>query len=307
MTNTTFPVLDYRFRRGNLSALKKTAILNGSLNFTQDTREFFVDIEDKRIKISDLVLSTEPQIVSMTEPENKLYLAVDTFKLMYFDRKSLSWKVVGSNDVTHSSDADFALCDGEGNIISKHYISINESNLKDVELQHQIDEILHIIGDIERFDIELIENISELPLIGTKGIIYFVRENNDELSNDRTSKYYGEYIWIEDSSIINGTEISGYYEKIGITTVDLTNYYTKQEIDTLLSEINDKIGRLHDDLNLRIDVTSNKLSSDIAQTNIDLKSTKENLENIIAALEISLKKYTDDSFNVVDFGDEDEE
>lgn len=305
MTNTTFPVLDYRFRRGNFSALKKTAILHGSLNFTQDTRELFVDIEDKRIKISDLVLSTEPQIVSMTEPENKLYLAIDTFKLMYFDRKTLSWKVVGSNDVTHSSDSDFALCDGEGNIISKHYISIDESNLNDAELQHQIDDILNIIGDVERFDVELIESISELPLIGTKGVIYFVRENNDDMSDDRTSKYYGEYIWIEDSSVINGAvEIAGYYEKIGITTVDLTNYYTKREIDTFISNINEKIEILKNEVNLRIDVVSNELNNDISQTNHNLENTKKYLEDIITALEISLKSYTDASFNLVDFGDE---
>lgn len=271
---TSFPNIDFQFGKGNLEALKNTAVVNGSINFTKDSRELFVDIDNRRIKISDIVIDTEVSITSLEKPEKKLYLAIDSFRLLWYDSDLMSWKIVGSDDVFHSLNSDYAIYDSSGNMINQYYISIEKSQLADQELQNQINHLLYIIGDIERFDVELIDDVSLLPPVGTKGVLYFVLEDADAMTKveegDKTAKIYGEYIWIE-QTITNPPEeggqptisIVGYYEKIGITTVDLGNYYTKQEIDTIVNRS-----------------------------------------------ETTLKKYTDDSiteaFSVVDFGDDDE-
>lgn len=298
MAKTNFPNIDFRFRRGCLSALRNTSVLNGTLNFTNDTRELFVDMDDRRVKISDIVLSTEPEIRSLPDPENKLYIAVDSFKLLYFDFKSLSWKVVGSNDVNHSSDADFAICDAEGNIINKHYISIDDSNQRDSELQDQIDDILYIIGDIERFDTIIINDYSELPIIGTKGTIYFVKENSYDLDPiTHTSKYYGEYIWIESTGEVG---LPGYYEKIGITTVDLSNYYTKQEVNDLITNLGNTMNENFSELNNRMNQHVSALVDTINNTNSALTETDTKLTLMINSLNETLTAYINDA----DYGDE---
>ena len=60
------------------------------------------------------------------------------------------------------------------------------------------------------------EVVEELPQSGEEGIIYLV-PNEDET--------YTEYIWISDEER---------FEIIGTTDVDLTNYYTKAQVDALI-------------------------------------------------------------------------
>lgn len=60
------------------------------------------------------------------------------------------------------------------------------------------------------------EVVEELPQSGEEGVIYLV-PNEDET--------YTEYIWISDEER---------FELIGTTDVDLTNYYTKAQVDALI-------------------------------------------------------------------------
>lgn len=60
------------------------------------------------------------------------------------------------------------------------------------------------------------EIVEELPQTGEEGVIYLV-PNEDET--------YTEYIWIADEER---------FELIGTTDVDLTNYYTKAQVDALI-------------------------------------------------------------------------
>jgi hypothetical protein len=90
------------------------------------------------------------------------------------------------------------------------------------------DEIMDAIASIESkvdainsFEIKVLSSDEELPEIGESHIIYFVPQSN---SDDDTK--YDEYLWIESES---------YYEKIGITIPDLSDYYTKLEVDNLVS------------------------------------------------------------------------
>lgn len=75
------------------------------------------------------------------------------------------------------------------------------------------DEVNNIISTLSSLKIEAVE---ELPTIGSTDTIYLVPKADSEEQNT-----YDEYIYLE-----NGT-----YEKIGDTTVDLSNFYTKTETD----------------------------------------------------------------------------
>lgn len=65
--------------------------------------------------------------------------------------------------------------------------------------------------------------VNTLPEEGESSVIYFVPEENSG-----ENQQYIEYIWMEEA---------GYFESIGVSNTDLTNYYKKSEIDTKISNI----------------------------------------------------------------------
>lgn len=75
------------------------------------------------------------------------------------------------------------------------------------------DEVNSIISTLSSLKFEVVET---LPALGSTDIIYLVPKADSEIQNT-----YDEYIYLE-----NGT-----FEKIGDTTVDLSNYYNKTEAD----------------------------------------------------------------------------
>lgn len=76
-------------------------------------------------------------------------------------------------------------------------------------------EVTALINAIQKVTITIVE---ELPATGDSNVIYFVPKTGS--GNDT----YNEYIYINNS-----------WEKIGDTDVDLSNYYTKSQTDTLLN------------------------------------------------------------------------
>ena len=75
------------------------------------------------------------------------------------------------------------------------------------------------IGKINSFEIVVIDQGGSLPTTGADHTVYFL----PYASGDSDTKYE-EYIWLTD-----------YYEKIGMTTADLGNYYTKAETNTQIT------------------------------------------------------------------------
>lgn len=143
--------VDFGFRRGSKENLVNTAIKNGTLNFTKDTKELFVDIDDKRIQISSIIFNggTEDQIRAIENPSNKLYLASDTFKLLYFDPNSLEWRTVT----------------GDGIDLDRYYTKLQvDTLLKDIT--SKLEEIKQAIAALqithEEDVIEINEDIDEL-------------------------------------------------------------------------------------------------------------------------------------------------
>lgn len=87
-------------------------------------------------------------------------------------------------------------------------------------------EVNNLIGQIQTAHFEV---VAQLPAQGEDNIIYLVPRSETEEDN-----IYDEYIWI-----------SNRYEKIGSTDVDMSNYYTKSEVDDKLDEKEDKIDSIN--------------------------------------------------------------
>ena len=91
-------------------------------------------------------------------------------------------------------------------------------NLANYYLKSEIytkQEVTALINAIQKVTITIVQ---ELPSTGDSNVIYFVPKTGS--GNDT----YNEYIYINNS-----------WEKIGDTDVDLSNYYTKSQTDTLLN------------------------------------------------------------------------
>ena len=88
---TQLPV-DFRFKRGTKDGLNHLAIDNGSLNFTVDTKEFYVDIDDRRLAITSVEFyNTEAEIKALTNIGDKMYVALDTKRILAFDKDTSEW------------------------------------------------------------------------------------------------------------------------------------------------------------------------------------------------------------------------
>ena len=77
-------------------------------------------------------------------------------------------------------------------------------------------EVNNLIGSITSISFEV---VSVLPTTGSSNIIYLLAKTG------ATNDVYDEYIYVNNS-----------WEKIGSTSVDLSNYYNKTEVDTKLGE-----------------------------------------------------------------------
>lgn len=186
--------VDFGFRRGSKENLVNTAIKNGTLNFTKDTKELFVDIDDKRIQISSIIFNggTEDQIRAIENPSNKLYLASDTFKLLYFDPNSLEWRTVT----------------GDGIDLDRYYTKLQvDTLLKDIT--SKLEEIKQAIAALqithEEDVTEINEDIDEL----TDDINYI--ENNYLQANltDETAIVDGGDVTEDESSSGESVEDAG--------------------------------------------------------------------------------------------------
>ena len=110
---TPIPV-DFRFKRGTKDGLNHLPIDNGSLNFTVDTEEFYVDIDDKRLTISSVEFyNTEADIKALTNPGDKIFVAKNTRRILAFDPITEQWIYLSSSGLM------LGACDTLGNVKDK--------------------------------------------------------------------------------------------------------------------------------------------------------------------------------------------
>jgi hypothetical protein len=82
--------------------------------------------------------------------------------------------------------------------------------------------VANALKDITGISFSKVESFSALPTTGTVGVIYLVPKSASETNN-----IYTEYYWDATTSK---------YEKLGDTTVDLTNYLAKDDIGELSTD-----------------------------------------------------------------------
>ena len=215
------------------------AVANGTLRVMTDTEELYVDIGGSRLPLGSFVTgNTEAQIRALNVANilPKIYLSSDTFKLFWYDTVSSAWKVMGGDSVAYASEAGSATNDSAGNNIVNTYETKTDAAAAYEQINADIDALETAIGQINSFEVRTVATVAELPTPGQSNIIWFVP--NDSIPGG-TNKY-DEYIWFVNEQETGG----GHYENIGTTEADLTNYYTKSEIDTTVGTINGSIGDL---------------------------------------------------------------
>ena len=111
----------------------------------------------------------------------------------------------------------------KGNYALKSEIPTKVSSLTNDKGYQTASDVAGMIASIPQFSISIVDS---LPSSGQKMVLYLVPKTS--ASGD---DIYDEYIWIESTSA---------FELVGSTTVDLGDYYTKTETNTLLSGKQDK-------------------------------------------------------------------
>ena len=111
------------------------------------------------------------------------------------------------------------------------------------------DEVKSLLGTAAGFQFVIVD---ELPEQGDPTKIYLVPITQPETRAAVAENSYFEYIWLSEENR---------YENIGSTQIDLSNYYTKDEITNLLSPIQEDISTLE------TDNTTNKANISSLQSN----------------------------------------
>jgi len=84
------------------------------------------------------------------------------------------------------------------------------------------------VGNINKFEIVVLEVGESLPATGALYTLYFVPEEPDVITGNANK--YDEYMWVEKE--VDGVK-TGAYEKVGVTEADFNNYYTKAQVDAI--------------------------------------------------------------------------
>lgn len=105
---------------------------------------------------------------------------------------------------------------GNGIVIDGNVISAIQQDLSNYYTKAQVNDLIDAIDKVS------LEPVNELPATGEPNVIYLVPSTNPQTTNAKD-----EYIYINNA-----------WEQIGSTAVDLSNYYTKSEVDEKFYESN---------------------------------------------------------------------
>lgn len=118
--------------------------------------------------------------------------------------------------------------------------------------------------------------VSELPSTGENGVMYLVPSTDGETGN-----VYIEYIWVDNK-----------FEKIGDTTtkVNLTDYYTKTQVDTQISTQiqNYHLGPFRDELTKKADKNHTHEDATISKSGFMSASDKSKLDSLNESGDITI-------------------
>lgn len=174
----------------------------------------FTDYDDKEIK-EELKNLSNDKADKKDIPTKLSQLQNDKG---YLSEIPSEYKTKSENDQLYQSKGDYALKseipDVSGFITKTvddlvNYYKKNETYTKQ--------EVNSLIGQISTISILVVD---QLPITGESNVIYLVPSENPKVKNEKD-----EFIWV------------GKWEQIGSTAIDLSNYYTKEEVNQLLANI----------------------------------------------------------------------
>ena len=144
---------------------------------------------------------------------------------------------------------DSKITDSEGNYI---FYTKDETYTKE--------EVNELIEVLPKFEIKIVEELPTKDISGTT--IYLLRNTDSEGNN-----FFDEYIYINNR-----------WELIGTTKIDLSDYYTSVEVDSLLDEKQDILSA-----GSGINITGKVISIDDTEvaTKDDIDKLTEDLENLV--------------------------
>lgn len=125
--------------------------------------------------------------------------------------------------ITQDNDTTYEIGTANAAGITKLYSSTGtnvDGTMTQSAINNEINTLNTKIEAVGSFHVSV---VNTLPEEGESSVIYFVPEENSG-----ENQQYIEYIWMDDA---------GYFESIGVSNTDLTNYYKKSEIDTKISNI----------------------------------------------------------------------
>lgn len=162
-------------------------------------------------------------------------------------------------------------------------IAIDDSSTSN-ETTYSSSKIQSLIASINKFNIQVVET---LPETGEKFVIYLVpiqeisEQDETEEPTTQISDTYNEYIWTTDEDGENGK-----WELIGTTNINLSDYYTKTEVDTFLDSVNTSV----DALDSRITTAVGNITT--LQGEITTKAAQEDLTVEVEAREALAERVT---------------
>lgn len=149
---------------------------------------------------------------NITTNSDNIVLNEEAIKLLRSDLETYYTKTEDLKDVTFTGDYN--------DLINLPDIPSLEGYATEEYVNNKV---VEAISQIEKFDFVVVD---ELPEVGESNHIYLVSHIHDE------SNVYDEFIWIDAIQT---------FEKIGTTDIDLSGYYIKEEVDTLLNAKVDKV------------------------------------------------------------------
>lgn len=191
-----------RATKARLETIKET-LENYELVYSIDTNELGVKNSDGTITYFGVVTELEWSNIL-----NKPTFATVATSGAYAD-------LTGKPDLDLKLDKDFSALPAQTNPLLTDVLVLNRgTTIHKVTLGNLLAQV----------DNEIFKVVSELPATGVANKIYLVPSSNPETQNA-----LDEYIWVDNA-----------WEKIGAVKVDLSNYFNKSEINSMLENKVDK-------------------------------------------------------------------
>ena len=239
-TATGFVSVDDRLTALENDTTDATAVaeINAKLgNYPASTATGFVSVADRFAAGEGEVDEIQAQLGNYAASTSTGFVSVeDRFTADESDISALQTEVgAASNPDAASLRGRMATAEADiDELEAKFGAYANSTDSEFVTVENRFAALESAVGNINRFDVQVIPDGGSLPVVGTQYTLYFVRHNS--IPTDPDYNVFDEYMWVVKTPA-SGEDPAVYgYELVGTTETDLTNYYTKTEMDATIGD-----------------------------------------------------------------------